>query len=226
MEKQEESILQKILTKSVTKQKIYQNTYEIFQLLKDCSREVTNDIKKELIVHKVNLPFEFSEKGEFTAELKFAADMLIMTMHTNIFEFPRAHPIMKTSYVMEDIMRSYCGVIHLYNFLSDSFKYNRSNDVGYLVARIFINKDLHFYVEGKEQIGFLYNDFIKATMDKKTIRKILVSAISYCIDFDLLMPPYDNIKEASVEEMMENANNMNIKTGKRLGFLFQADNVK
>lgn len=225
MQKEEDIILQKLQSKSVTKQKIYQNTYQMFQLLKDCSKEITNALKKELNKNKINLPFEFSDKGEFNAELKFAGDMLIMSMHTNIFQFPRAHGIMKTSYVIEDPLRSYCGVIHLYNFLSDSFKYNRNNDIGYLVARIFINKDLHYFVEGKQQIGFLFNDFINSTMDKKALRKILELAINYCIDFDLLMTPYDNVKEVTVEEMLENTNNMNIKTGKRLGFQFQADNL-
>ena len=223
MEAQEDIILKKLLTKSVIKQKIYDNTYLIFKQLKECSKEITCDIKKGLNTKKVGLVFDFTEKGEFNAELKFAGDMLIMSMHTNIFQFPRAHNIMKTSYVMEDPMRSYCGVIHLYNFLADSFKYNRINDIGYLVARIFINKDLHYYVEGKQQIGFLFNDFINSTLDKNAIKKILGLAINYCIDFDLLMTPYDNIKEVSVEELQENTNNMNIKTGKRLGFQFQAD---
>ena len=55
----------------------------------------------------------------------------------------------KQKYVKEDKMRSFCGVIHVYNFLNDSFKYNRLNDVGNLVARIFVNKDKHFFVEGE-----------------------------------------------------------------------------
>jgi hypothetical protein len=223
MIKEENLILKKISTKSCTKQKIYQNTYEMFQQLKQCSRELANEINKDLLKHKINLPFEFTDKGEFIAELKFAGDMLIMTMHTNIFEFPRDHGIMKTSYVMEDSLRSYCGVILIYNFLSDSFKYNRKDDVGYLVARIFINKEFHYFVEGKKQIGFLYNNFINDTIDKDAIKRILDSAVNYCIDFDLLTPNYDNIKEATVGEMQENTLNMNIKTGKRLGFRFEAD---
>ena len=51
-------------------------------------------------------------------------------------------------------------MINIYNFLADSFKYNRLNDVGYLVGRVFLNKDLHYFVEGKRQLGFLYNDFV------------------------------------------------------------------
>ena len=44
--------------------------------------------------------------------------------------------------------RTYCGVINMYNFLSDSFKYNRENDLGYLIGRMFINKE-NTFVEGK-----------------------------------------------------------------------------
>lgn len=219
----DEGILQKLLTKSVTKQKIYRNTFEMFQLLKQNAKELSAEIKKELIKSKSEIPFEYTDKGEFNAELKFAGDLLIMTMHTNVFEFPRDHSILKTSYVSEDPLRGYCGVIYLYNFLADSFKYNRKDDVGYLVARIFINKDYHYFVEGKKQIGFLFNDFINAVIDKKALRKILELAINYCIDFDLLTPPYDTIKEMTVEAIQENTNNMNLKTGKRLGFMFSAD---
>lgn len=226
MVKEENEILSKLLTKSTAKQIVYQNTHEMFQLLKQSASNIADDVKKELIKNKSNLPFEYVEKGEFSAELKFAGDMLVMTMHTNVFEFPRDHSILKTSYVTEDPMRGYCGVIYLYNFLADSFKYNRRNDLGYLVARIFINKELHYFVEGKKQIGFLFNDFMNAVIDKKAIRKILELAINYCIEFDLLTPPYDTIKEVTVESMLENTSNMNIITGKRLGFMFRADELE
>ena len=46
-------------------------------------------------------------------------------------------------------MRSFCGVINIYNFLSQTLlKYNRLNDAGFLIASVFINKDYHFFVEG------------------------------------------------------------------------------
>jgi len=34
-------------------------------------------------------------------------------------------------------------MISIYNFLSDSFKFNRVNDIGYLIARVFTNKENH-----------------------------------------------------------------------------------
>ena len=115
-------------------------------------------------------------------------------------------------------------LIGIYNFLSDSFKYNRTDDLGYLIGRIFINKDKHFFVEGKRQLGFLYNDFGQKKIDSKVIREIIESAILYTLEFDLLVPPYDTMKIVSVAQMKEKINKSKTVTGKRLGFKFYADN--
>jgi hypothetical protein len=98
------------------------------------------------------------------------------------------------------------------------------NDVGYLVARFFVNKDLHYFVEGKRQLGFLYNDFIHEVIDTKKIRSVIESSILYSMDFDLLTPNYDTMKEVSVYEINEVTSVNNLKTGKRLGFKFSSDN--
>jgi hypothetical protein len=98
------------------------------------------------------------------------------------------------------------------------------NDLGYLIGRIFTNKENHYFLEGKRQLGFLYNDFVHATVDEKAIRAVLESTILYCLNFDLYTPPFDSIKEISVSEMQAASESMQIKTGKRLGFRFQADN--
>ena len=75
-------------------------------------------------------------------------------------------------------MRSFCGVINIYNFLSDSLKYNRLNDAGFLIARIFINKDNHFFVEGDAELGFLFNDLINQKINKEQLENIINSALS------------------------------------------------
>ena len=169
------------------------------------------------------IPFIYKNRNEFEAELKFAGDTLVFIMHTNIFEFSRNHEVMKTPYIKEDIDRSYCGIINIFNFLSDSFKYDRVNDVGYMIGRIFINKDMHYFIEGKREIGFLYKSFANSLMNQESACDILESAIQYTINFDLLTPHYDNVKEVTVQEFKAVLGSMQIKTGKRLGFKFQAD---
>ena len=83
---------------------------------------------------------------------------------------------------------------------------------------------MHYFVEGKRQLGFLYNDFAHAVLDKKAMIEIINSAIIYTLAFNLFVPPFDNIKEVSVSAMEEETNRMQLQTGKRLGFRFSADN--
>jgi hypothetical protein len=226
MDTPEEQIIQRLSTKSVMKQLIYKNTCDTFKLLKKTAKEITDDVRKKMLLINKNIIVELSDKEEFQTDLKFAGDLLMITMHTNIFEFPKSHEIMKTPYITDDSERSYCGIIFFYNFLADSFKYSRINDAGYLVARLFINKEMHYMVEGKRQVGFFYNSFSTEPINKEVLKRILSSAVNYCIDFDLLTPPYDTVKEVTVQEIQDSNTCMNIKTGKRLGFRFQADHDK
>ena len=59
---------------------------------------------------------EYSSDGDFEAKLKFSGDTLLFHMHSNVFDFNAAHPIHKTKYIKEDKLRSFCGVINIYNF--------------------------------------------------------------------------------------------------------------
>ena len=144
-------------------------------------------------------------------------------MHTNVFEFPRDHEVMRTPYVKEEATRSYCGIINIYNFIADSFKYNRVNDIGYLIGRTFINKEGHYFIEGKRELGFLYNNFGKNKIDKKSTETIIKAAIKYTINFDLLTPHYDIAKFVTVNDIKSTLDSISVKTGKRLGYKFQAD---
>lgn len=215
-------ILKTLQEKSVLKQDVYRQTLSVFEMFKTTLREVAYDLSRKMAEVDKRVSIEFRDKGEFELEMKVAGDVLIFYMHTNVFEFDRSHSIWKTSYVRENEFNSYCGMINVYNFLADSFKYNRVNDLGYLIARIFINRERHYFVEGKRQLGFLYNDFVRSVIDKEQVTAIVESLILYCLAFDLFTPPFDAVKEVTVMELQEATSNMQA-TGKRLGFRFQAD---
>ena len=220
-----ELILQTLTDKSLMNQVIYDKALEAFGLLKEVLHEISLDLNGNLKGLDRRIRLEFVDRGKFEAELKVAGDILIFSMHSNIFEFDRDHSIWKLSYVQEDKMRSYCGIISIYNFLTDSFKYNRMDDLGYLIGRIFVNKDSHYFLEGKRQMGFLYNNFGSIEIDKETLRKIVETAILYTLEFDLLVPPYDTVKIASVGQVNNKIENAKLQTGKRLGYKFNSDDV-
>lgn len=216
-------IVEIISEKSTMKQRVYDTTLEAFQQLKVCLKEITKDYNKQLKNVDDRVLLEFRDKGAFETELKVAGDLMVFTMHSNVFEFDRNHGIWKNSYIQSNKLCSYAGIINIYNFLSDSFKYNRLDDLGYLIGRIFVNKDNHFFVEGKRQLGFLYTDFGKSELTSDIIRNIVESAILYILEFDLLVPPYDTMKIITVAQMKEKINKSKTSTGKRLGFKFYAD---
>jgi len=218
--------LEMIVVKSNVKQSVYKNTLDTFNLLKEALRELVEEYSDTLKgkISEDSLP-TFHEKGPFEAEFRLAADMLLFSMHSNVFVFNREHPVWKTEYVKSDPLNSYCGIINIYNFLSDSFKYSRMQDLGYLIARIFINRESHFFVEGKRQSGELVKDFKNDIMSKENIKQILDTSIRYAIEFDLLVPPYDQVKIASVEQMKEEIFHSKMKTGKRVGFKFNSDDI-
>jgi hypothetical protein len=216
-------LFDKLVKKATLKQTVYRNTLETLKLLKNSMVLLTSDYDSLDSKEAKKIPFTYKDRGEFEAELKFAGDTLVFMMHTNVFEIPRDHEVMKTPYIRQDKERSYCGIINIFNFLSDSFKYNRLNDSGYLIGRVLVNKDMHYFTEGKREIGFLYNSFGVSEMNEKTAAEILQSSIYYTLNFDLLTPPYNDVKEVTVEEFISAFSSMQLKTGKRLGFKFQAD---
>ena len=221
--KRTQQLFDTLVGKATLKQKVYRNTLTTLNMLKKGMVQLTTKYEEVETDLSKEIPFTFKDRSEFEAELKFAGDTLVFMMHTNVFEFPRDHTVMKTPYISEDIERSYCGVINIFNFLSDSFKYQRMNDAGYLIGRLFVNKDMHYFVEGKRELGFLYSNFGTSEVNAENIADILESAIYYTINFDLLVPPYDNIKEVMVQDFITALDSMQMKTGKRMGFRFQAD---
>jgi len=216
-------LVKSIIEKGSLKQEVYQKTQEVFGQFKGITEQFVNTHKKAFKKSAYPLLFEYHDRGTFEFQLKFGSDILIFFMHSNVFEIPRDYLVMKSSYISENKARSYCGIIHIFNFLSDSFKFNRTNDLGYCIGRIFVNFEKHFFIEGKKELGMLSNNFTINHLDKKALISILHSAIQYTLNFDLLTPPYDNIKEVTVSEMQTALDAMKISTGKRLGFRFQAD---
>ena len=220
-----EQILTALEMKSIIKQKVYDQTIEIFSLLKEVLQEIAIEYNSKLQVKDPRVNFEYKEHGQFEAQLKVAGDILIFSMHSNIFEFDRDHNVWKLNYLKDNSIYSFCGIINVYNFLADSFKYNRLDDLGYLITRLFVNVEKHFFVEGKRQQEYLYNNFGKSILTKKIIKDIILKGIIYALDFDLLVPPYDNIKIASVAQLNEKIESSKMKTGKRLGFKFNSDDI-
>jgi hypothetical protein len=208
------------------KSKIFEQSIEVFNLLKDVLSEMSNDLN-EMLDDKdyKRVRLEYRDRGKFEAELKFADDVLIFSMHTDVFQFDREHPVWKNEYLKKEPYNSYCGVINVNNFLSDSMKFNRLDDMGYLVARLFVNKDKSFFVEGKRQKRQMTDSFGSSSLTREDLVEFVESAILYTLSFDLLVPPYDIVKHATVEQINVKIESSKMTTGKRLGYKYNSDDV-
>ncbi len=218
-----EKIIAVIREKSICKQDVFDKTKASFSTLKGVLETSLEGLKAKFGETDSRVEFHYKDQGDYQAEIKVAGDVLIFFMHTNVFQIEQEHSLWRTTYVKDDPSRAYVGVINIYNFLADSFKYHRVQDLGYLIGRIYINKEGHFMVQGKRQLGYLYNNFINAELDEEAILSVVNSALLYTLDFDLLTPPYQSMQEVSVMEIQALSQHLNVATGKRLGFKFSND---
>ncbi len=223
MESKIKDIQHLLCEKSNTKQQAFQVTLNTFATLKKVMKEVADDLFPCLAEDAPRVEIKYTEKGDFEAHLKFSGDTLVVMMHTNIFDFDESHYVLKNPYIKEDPMREFCGLIQVYNFLADSIKYNREQDIGYLIGRIFVNKEKHFFIDGKRPLSFLYSDIAKNQITEEVLRNIIEEAMLFCLNFDLLAPPLDAINYISVEQKNLMSYSSGMPTGKRLGFMMSSE---
>lgn len=217
--RQKETIIKLLAEKSVMKQNVFANTISVFDKIRSTARSTADELQADIKGMDPRVTLGFKEFNQHSFQLKVAGDMLQFDMHTNVFEFERSHPIYKSSYVKKNELNSFCGIISVYNFLSDSFKYNRINDVGFLIARIFVNRENKFFIETRTPLNSRYGNYSDEPITSDNISDIINELIIFAISFDLFIPPYDVVKQVSVLEIVEKANSAVLKTGKRLGYI-------
>ena len=219
LNKQRETILKLLSEKAVMKQNVYANTIKVFDQIKQNSQALTDDLAKEAKGVDSRVTLNFKEFNLSSFQIKVAGDMLQFDMHTNVFEFDKSHHIYKSSYVKQNDLNSYCGIISVYNFLADSFKYNRVNDIGFLIARIFVNREMRFFIETKTGLTYKYGNYSNEPITDDNIKDIINELIIFAVSFDLFIPPYEVVKNVSLFEIQEKASSAILKTGKRLGYI-------
>ena len=135
--KNQDLLFDLIKEKSVLKQDVFNNIILNFKVLKNVLKEVGDDLRDRMAKVDDRVVIEYKDSGEFEAQLRVSGDLLVFQMHSNVFKFGMQNSLWKSSYLEDNPNRGYCGVINIYNFLNDSFKYNRINDLGYLIENIY-----------------------------------------------------------------------------------------
>lgn len=204
MEDKIDKIVEALKNKACVKQSIFRSTQEVFGELKAQARDLANKLDNTFQEIDNSVRIEMIEVSEFEFQLKFSGDMLIFSMHTNVIAFPDEHILNKSPYVLEDVRKGYFGQILVYNFTADSIKYNRLGDQGYLVARLLLNEDKHFYIEGPRQLNFLYPDIAQNVIEDMILRVFIEDSMLLAIESDLLATSFQEILVLSLGEKLAN----------------------
>jgi hypothetical protein len=221
LEQNRQTIKDLLLNKAALKQNIADDTERVFQDFKEAVKTELEALRK--VVKDERIRLNCKEIGKYEKHAYIGSDVLVFHLHNNVFRLPDDNPLWGTEYYKENEANGYFGIIYIYNFLAESFVQNRVNDQGYLIGRIFMNHERHFFIEGKGQLGYLFRDAENMTLTKDAIKLIVQMAFVFAIEFDLLIPPYEFVSELTVGEMQVISNNLQMQTGKRLGFKMNAE---
>ncbi len=209
-------ILELLKSKAGAKQLTYRNVCQAFEHLKTESKAIVKELNKHIAPLDKSIVIEFKEINEFEFHLKFSGDLLVFMMQSNIITFDPEHEVMKTNYVNEKESRKYFGHIMLYNFLADSYKFNRLDDPGYLIARLLINCENHFFIEGVKPLNFLFPDIKANLLAAPMINLFIEKAMVAALENDLVAPPYPKIKYVKLVQMINQ--NIELGRGHKIGF--------
>ncbi|WP_310392283.1 hypothetical protein [Hymenobacter sp.] len=203
--------------KSTAKQAIFRNTQAAFDTLRLVSQELVVELTRKLTPLDSSVVIEYRSVNDMEFHIKFSGDLLVFVMHSNVVTFAEDYGPMPSAYVTEDFRRRFFGHIMAYNFMADSIKYQRLNDPGYLVGRLLVNIDNHYYLEGVQQLELPNNDMSDNLITPDGLRLFVESAMIAAVNNDLIAPPLPEIQKISVKQKLEN---QQVSRGSKVGFSF------
>ncbi|MEO5569656.1 MAG: hypothetical protein ABIT08_11605 [Bacteroidia bacterium] len=215
----EEKIFQLIKDKGITSIEVFNKSKIVFENIKSILQQMEKELKTKISAVDPRVAVEYDDKGRLEVHFKVANEVLVFFMHTNIFAFDESHYVFKSSYLKEDPLRAFCGMIYVYNFLTNSIKYHRNKDRGILVARLFINKDNHFVVDGKKSLGSLFNDINNDEITEQKLKQLLLAILIQVLENDLNVPSFDSNLLTSLQDLEDTSSQTGFNTGKHFGFV-------
>lgn len=209
-------IAQVIENKSAVKQQTYRNLCKSFKQLEKEARKVIKQVKASVASKDDDITLSVTKINNQEFHVHIAGELLVFLMHTNVIVLDDAHGYSKSEYVQQDKSRKYLGQINIYNFMADSFKYNRLKDPGYLIARLFINVENHFLVEGERQLNFMFEKVSSEPVTHTDLNIIAQLSISQSLDNDLITSPFPSIRVISLHQKIEKSQELG--GGHKIGF--------
>lgn len=211
-----EHISRLLESKSTAKQITYKNLLDAFAVLGKESERVIDELQKKAKPGDSDVTEDFSWVNEHEFHVKLAGDLLVFVLHTNVVTLPPDHPVMEEPYIKQNEVNRFFGQIMIYNFMSDSFKFNRANDPGYLIARLLINHEARYLIEGSGQLSSMFNKISDAPISEQELNILVKIVLLIAIENDLIAPPFPQVQFITVNQKMEKTQELGV--GQKIGF--------
>jgi hypothetical protein len=185
--------------KSTAKQAAYKHACWAFRELSSEAAKIIEELRQRAKPGDPDVTVEFNQITDQEFDVKLAGDMLIFVINTNIVTFEEGHPILQDPYIRERDINRYFGQILIYNFMSDSMKFNRMNDPGYLLARLMINHEGKFFIEGERELTD-FNQVSIRPIDEGDLKWLVKVVLKMAIENDLVAPAFTQVKSITLNQ--------------------------
>ena len=202
-------------SKSTAKQTAYKHICRAFSVLEIESRSVVEELKRRANPSDKDVTVEFNPVNAQEFDVKLAGDMLIFVQGTNIVTLEESHPILKEEYILQNEVNRYFGQIMVYNFMAESLKYNRTNDPGYLLARLMINHENRFFIEGEKELE-PYNGISEQPISDDDLRTLVKIVLKMAIENDLVAPAFTEVKAITLNQKRDHT--LELGGAQKIGF--------
>lgn len=202
--------------KSTAKQITYKKLLAAFDILAKESKRIITELKKRVKPGDSDVTLDFRKINAHEFQMKAAGDMVIFVLHTNIVTFDDSHELMKDPYIRASELNRYFGQIMIYNFMSDSLEFNRMNDPGYLLARLLINHEGRYIIEGEGKLGVVFSHVSESAITETDLNILVKLALTLAIESDLTALPYPQVKFITLHQKLEKTQELG--AGSKIGF--------
>lgn len=202
-------------SKSTAKQAAYKHVCHAFSTLQAESESIVEELKRRANPVDKDVTVEFNQVSPHEFDIKLAGDMLIFVQGTNIVTLEESHPILKEEYILQNEVNRYFGQIMIYNFMAESLKYNRTNDPGYLLARLMVNHENRFFIEGERDLS-AYNAISANPITEEDLKLLVKIVLKMAIENDLVAPAFTEVKAITLHQKRDHT--MALGGAEKIGF--------
>jgi hypothetical protein len=208
--------------KSTAKQITYKNLLACFQVLAKESKAVVTELKKMAKPGDTDVTVDFKIINDNEFHVKLAGDLLVFVLHTNVVTLEESHVIMQDPYIKQNEVNRYFGQIMIYNFMADSLKFNRVNDPGYLVARLLVNHEGRYVIEGEGRLNAIANKISSDPITENELNILVKLVLTIAIENDLMAPPFPQVRFITLFQKLEQTQELG--AGQKIGFQMSYQN--